>query len=621
MPDAELGTVIPEMKNILIADCETKKEPLLAYRELYVIPKIEPAWGKRLRLGGSIVFWCNHTLIHITNPDGEKHPEYFDTVNGKPDMKGCTGEGRQLLISPELQKAMTKYLDKCFEAFPELDYGAIGESDGYSFPGEIAAKAGWDKLSERGQAGRMSDYFWGFVSRVAADVAKKYPDKYVMGLAYSTHRLVPNAVEKFPKNLAVTYCQWGRVFGMIPAKQDELGKDREEWLQKMSNKEFFIWEYYLAHSFGQLPPFPVIFTKLQQAEAKKLYGRIKGEFIECAYLKKKDGTMILAYPGINHLTYYLQSKLYWDKDLDLNALMEDYCDKFYGPAKKEMREFFDFAEAVWMRPESRNITQTSGFLKPADVAKYFDILSKAKAMAGDSLYGKRIDIIINEMEPFKKIFDKLVRTGPTIRAFVPEEAPLINGDMDKPFWNRDIAGIIVGTVPMRDLVTGELPPANKANVSFRWLNDNSALVIGVTCFESKMDALKAKATKRDDQDIFNDDNVEIYIETPEKSYLKMAVNSNGALWDECTQPSVEQPDPVAWSSGAKVAVKKCSDRWSFEILIPAKELGSKPTEYMPWGINVCRQRMAGGECELFALSPTGKPTFLDLSKMGNLHTN
>jgi hypothetical protein len=620
MPDAELGTVIPETKDIVIADGETKKEPLLAYRELYVITKLEPAWGKRLRLGGSTIFWCNHSLNHITNPEGEKHPEYLDTINGKPDTKGCGGEGRQLLISPELQKAMTKYLDKCFEAFPELEYGAVGDSDGYGFAGEIATKAGWDR-TDRGQPGRMSDYFWGFLTRVAADVAKKYPDKYVMGLAYSAHRLFPSNMEKLPENVAVTYCQ-SRVLGMMPARQNELGKDRDEWLNKMSNKEFFIWDYYLIHNRNQFPPFPVIFTKLQQTEAKKLYGRIKGEMIECAYLHKKDGNMIIAYPGLNHLTYYLQSKLYWDKDLDLNALMQDYCEKFYGPAKKEMREFFDFAEAVWMRPESRNLTQTSGFLKPADVDKYFDILAKAKAKTGDSVYGKRIDLIVNEMEPLKKIFDKLVRTGPTLRAFVAEEAPLINGEMDKPFWNRDIAGNIIGSVPMRDLVTGELPAANKTNVSFRWLKDNSALVIGVTCYESRMDALKAKVSKRDEQDIFNDDNVEIYIETPETSYVKMAVNSNGSLWDECTQPSIEQPDPVAWSSGAKVAVKKYKDRWAFEILIPAAALGAKPTEHMPWGINVCRQRIAAGsKWEFYAISPTGKEAFAVLNRMANLYAD
>jgi hypothetical protein len=618
MPDSEIGTVIPEKKEIIIIDGETKKEPLLAYRDFHVIPKIEPAWGKRLRLGGSVIFWCNHTLSHITNPEAETHPEYLDTVDGKPDTKGCAGHGRQLLISPELQKSMTKYLDKCFEAFPELEYGAIGESDGYGYPGEIATKAGWDR-TDRGQPGRMSDYFWGFVNRVAADVAKKYPDKYVMGLAYSAHRLVPNDVQKLPKNIAVTYCQ-SRVLGMLPARQNELGKDREEWLNKMSNNEFFIWDYYLIHNRNQFPPFPVIFTKLQQDEAKKLYGRIKGEFIECAFLHNKDGHMIVAYPGINHITYYLQSKLFWDKDLDLNALMDEYCEKFYGPAKKEMREFFDFSEAVWMRPESRNLTQSSGFLKPADVEKYFEILSRAKGKAGDSVYGKRIDLIVNEMEPLKKVFDKLVRTGPNVRAFVAKDAPLINGKMDKPFWDRDKGDNIIGTIPMRDLVTGEPVRANGTNVSFRWLKDNSALVIGVTCNESKMDALKAKVTKNDDLDIFYDDVVEIYIETPEKTYLKIAVNSNGALWDECIQPSIEQPDPVAWASGAKVAVKKYDDRWAFEILLPANALGPKPTEHMPWGINVCRQRMAGLEKgEFFAISPTGKKAFAVLNRMGNLY--
>jgi tetratricopeptide (TPR) repeat protein len=39
-----------------------------------------------------------------------------------------------------------------------------------------------------------------------------------------------------------------------------------------------------------------------------------------------------------------------------------------------------------------------------DVDRYFEILSRAKAKAGDSVYGRRIDLISAECQPMKEIF-------------------------------------------------------------------------------------------------------------------------------------------------------------------------------------------------------------------------
>jgi len=65
--------------------------------------------------------------------------------------------------------------------------------------------------------------------------------------------------------------------------------------------------------------------------------------------------------------------------------------------------------------------------------------------------------------------------------------------------------------------------------------------------------------------------------------------------------------------------KKEKDRCFAEIVIPVKDFGSLgPDKSYPWGVNVCRNRMVGGPSELSALTATGKPTFLDLSKLGNL---
>jgi hypothetical protein len=136
-----------------------------------------------------------------------------------------------------------------------------------------------------------------------------------------------------------------------------------------------------------------------------------------------------------------------------------------------------------------------------------------------------------------------------------------------------------------------------------------------------MDKLAAKNVKNDTLELFNDDAVEVYIETPERSFFKIAVNPNGAIWDETQDVNILMRDtlPTLWNPGVKTAVKKYDDKWNVEIVIPTADFGKVfPSKQQPWGINVCRMRFAGGENETFALSPTGKKIFADLTKLAGI---
>ena len=56
----------------------------------------------------------------------------------------------------------------------------------------------------------------------------------------------------------------------------------------------------------------------------------------------------------------------------------------------------------------------------------------------------------------------------------------------------------------------------------------------------------------------------------------------------------------------QIAVKKLADRWTVEALIEAKPIsGERPTLSHPWGINICRQRLARNFPEAYMLFPSG----------------
>ena len=234
-----------------------------------------------------------------------------------------------------------------------------------------------------------------------------------------------------------------------------------------------IWEYYIVHAERyRFPPVPAIFTRQMQQNFRGLYDRCAGFTVEIPWSSSDEivaNKLSMRRPGLNHLMLYLHSRLCWDRNLDMPATINEYYELFFGPAQAEMKEFYEFAESVWTRPEPRQITAAGGFLKPADVDRYFDILGRARAKAGDTVYGKRMDRIATEMEPIKLLFEKLKRTGPTVQVFPAEGTAKIDGDLDKPFWRA--RGYTFTT--LRDMVTGETPTHVSTSVSFRWLPDDS----------------------------------------------------------------------------------------------------------------------------------------------------
>ena len=119
--------------------------------------------------------------------------------------------------------------------------------------------------------------------------------------------------------------------------------------------------------------------------------------------------------------------------------------------------------------------------------------------------------------------------------------------------------------------------------------------------------------------IFSDDVIEVYINSPERSYFKIVVNPNGMIWDETTDISIIDRDtlPILWNPGTKAVVKKYNDRWTVELMIPTKDFGKLgPTQQYPWGIQIGRTRFAEG-VETWALG-TGPGPYATLNQWGNL---
>ena len=615
----ENGTVIPNLKTVVIANQQISKEPKYPYRDFcyynFMRKDVEGVkWIKRLKYGASYLHHMGHSTWDIINTleQMKLHPEYYAQTDGKPII-GMGGRGIPRFCDPGFRQTSLHYLDKVFEAYPPLVGMSLGPPDGFDRMDERDAKI-WGR-PDKGRGGKLSDYMWDYWLSAARELKKSHPDKYLATWAYALQLEPPSGIDKLPDNVTLTICG-SSGYNLLDPEAAKTRELRAQWLSMLTSKKLFLWEWYLFYYPNGKPRYPVVFTKLLQRDMKELSGICEGKFME---ISPDDVNWKIGCPGLSHLLYYLQGKLFWDPDLDLQKLLKEYYALYFGPAKAEMKEFYEFAEEVWTRPKSRSVSNDGqGFLLEKDVDRYFGILKRAREKAGkDSVYDKRIAQIETEMAPLSKLFSNMKRVGPSFRAYPASEPILLDGDLNKPIWHPSHI-IWYG---MKDVVTGKTPRKNGASVAFRMSPDKAALFIGVSCDEAKMDKLIANTSKHDDPGIFNDDVVEIYIQTPERSYFRIAVNPNGANLDESQDITMITRDtlPVLWNPGVVAVIKKEKDRWMAEIKIPTKDFGSLgPDPTYTWGINVCRSRRAGGAQEAYAISPTGIPQFLELSKLGNL---
>lgn len=394
----ENGTVIPEKKTIEIPAQSIKKEPRFPYRNLWRcglrFDSAGTLWNKRLKYGTSYVYYNNHTTPAIMR----LNPKFRAIADGKP-IPGHRNIGMSRLCDPEFRKASMKYLDDIFNAYPALMGMSLGMPDGLGQIDERDAKL-WPPqhgLQDKGLhhfSNKFSNYVWDYWLHAAEELKKSHPDKYLTCLGYPPYFEPPTQIDELPDNVTLQLCYW--TTNLILPEGRHFERIRDQWISKLSSKKLFTWDYFLFY-YGDGPKYPVAFTKLLQKEMRKLNGVCEGKFIETQ--SDYQPPWRITCPGLTHLLYYLQAKLFWDPDLDLNALLNEYYALYFGPANAEMKEFYEFAEEVWTRPEPRSISRVGGFLNEKDVDRYFDILKRAREKAGkDTVYDKRIAQIENEME-------------------------------------------------------------------------------------------------------------------------------------------------------------------------------------------------------------------------------
>ena len=393
----KLGEVIEKKPTIQITDAQFEAAPDFTYRRWYFAygfgsPKYdeEARWYRRAGFGADFPVELNDTFDIFAKKYLAVHPEYFYCY-------GKVWPHHIVLDQPGVVEQFVKDINAYFDAHPQQRVYPLMPDDFYL--GRNSEKD--DRLKRAadpsmGTDGMFSDYMWGFVDRVAKEVYKTHPRRLIACIAYQDYRMPTEKIKKFSPNVLVMICK----LRMQDANAKERAKmDRfiRQWRKKCEN--IYVWEYYNWYYTGNERGEPFIFPHLISEDLKFLKGKSRGEFIEAETAKPP---FTVEYPGLTHLNLYITARLLWDADLDVDRLLDEYYQKFYGPGSAPMRKFFETAEnywTQWVRGSKIRKWYWEGIfrLDEKQRAKLLGYLEKAWAETGNSVYGRRVELIIREM--------------------------------------------------------------------------------------------------------------------------------------------------------------------------------------------------------------------------------
>jgi hypothetical protein len=615
----EIGECLPQMASIPLPQVDRTVRPDFDMRNLYFMYNTfrhdrtgeESLWHMRLGLNSGAdslgLAGFGHGLLHVIGRN-KSDPTMFAVYNGKRSIDSHYGAGAPCLSSEALFQLTVRYARTMFTVYPELTNIDLGPPDGYAnlCQCDLCKDKG---TPQRGWTGRMSDYTWSFVNRVATELYKTHPDRTVSCVAYSGYLLPPESIQKMSPNVAVILCRWRSDFD-DPKLAAQYRDITDAWLRILPSRQFYIWDYYLhSRPNGPTEGVPVYFPQIIADDLRFLRGKSRGEFIEVsrnwpAWNLKWDAL------AANHLNAYVTSRLYWDAQQELEPMLAEYFEKFYGPAAAEMKAFVEYATAHY-RQATKDYQVIDGLSARVQAAK---------AKAGDSIYGRRVQLLVDFMQPLLTRRDQLAagrQASPKVRAYHHERGPTLDGKLDEPFWKG------FPRHSLAELETGA-QPTHATQFQVAWANDS--LYFAIVCTDVDVDQMNPGPTQNEDNNIFLGDNIELLLETQTHAYYQIVVSPSGAVIDLDRKGGIN----TLWSSQAQVATSRKGNQWVVEIRLPvagdSQEAldanngisGRQPSETYPWFFNIGRQRVRATDTELSAYSPTGKRSFHETNRFSEL---
>ncbi|MFH0797206.1 MAG: DUF4838 domain-containing protein [Candidatus Omnitrophota bacterium] len=608
----ELGMVYPTTKTLEVRGKDVRRSPAFEFRltpmGLYYYTSSTMTanlwnhatandiglWVRRLRLGGKM-YAGNHSFYGYYDRFWKKNPQnpgVFEEEHSEYFAQGYDGKPPQLCYTnPALIKQVVQDARDYFDGKGAKYWACVGEnyfclepmdSSDYCKCDTCQAFLNKDEVNnQQFSNGKCSNYIFTFVNKVARELKKTHPDKYVSVLAYANKAHYPTNVRLEP-NVMVQMCLHTRNW-WCPAMERSDMAVYKPWVKKEKGRPLALWLYYLFPEFianGQgFHCFPGFFAHTQARQFKMFH---------------KDGilgTYSDAWATGEQIDAYVMFKMLDDPDQDVDQLLHEFFTRYYGPAAgKYLEQFYRRVEEIYTNPanypeevqkEDKTFHQTEeiawGYLGTAErMAELGKLVEQAGAAVQTDAEKQRFALFeqgiwkyMSEGRkkyvaklPFKAEVEALKKSLPPSGRIPKADGTIANGDCTRVDWSK------AAVIKIYRSVQGY--PTDRT-VRALMVHDGRFLYLHL---EDATDA-----TKLVDGGVFSGDHWELFfaaqrgketfLAARENPYRQIGISASekfeAYLWGESG----------GWNSGVKITSTKTPESWIMNLAFPLDKLTAR----------------------------------------------
>jgi hypothetical protein len=200
--------------------------------------------------------------------------------------------------------------------------------------------------------GEASKIMGMFVKKFAIEVKRRWPEKKVMYLPYYNYTLCPEEID-FSDNLEIQMCTMAFALMKQPVQRDLMEQSLRCWSKKVGGK-ILTWEY--PHRVVGWTYAPLQYPHIVQDYYQKNRDILAGSFL--------NGGNSLSEWSTTAFTLYCWMKVLWNPDVDIDAILHEYCKRMFPEATGTMQKLIQLECDRWEKTHWTQIQRDNGRLAP-----------------------------------------------------------------------------------------------------------------------------------------------------------------------------------------------------------------------------------------------------------------
>lgn len=390
----DYGEVLPSMDTVTVGPLDRMERPSFRVRNLWYagwMPANETAreefreWFDRHKLNSlKVSLPGDGSISRLAPPDDyfESHPEIFAL-----DKDGNRQRDMMCMSEPEGIRIAVETITKEFRENPDVLSFGFAPPDGFPMCHCERCQRFYPGFGGKGYGDpSLSDLWFSFANKIAVEVYKEFPDRWVLTNGYANRVRPPEVFAALSPNLGIqsaiiATCSIHRTGDPRCWQRIVYKQVMDRWTDMLD--PVMIYDYDPAKSLENLP-----FPTLHCIKHDLPYFRDIGVW---GFWTEGSNSWMTT-----HLNYYVRAKLMWDADADVDALVHEYCQRFYGDAAKPVEDY------IWTLEKAVDDTTTHEtwgrlmqwrLILPPVVDTLNALIAKAEESAADETTRNRVHVL------------------------------------------------------------------------------------------------------------------------------------------------------------------------------------------------------------------------------------